>query len=250
MKTAAGAVLVAGVLLVATPALAQYYPNTPAPPPPPPPQYYPPPPPPTYYPPPQPVYYAPPPVEDKQSYTIRASGGVAFIGAGYYCNYYYAGYGYTAYACGAGYSTAFPDVNLDIDVWVRPTLGITLGANVMWGTYTPYYSNAALATTYTTIWEPHVDLLIAPPYSQQVKGRVRLGFGLYIANINNGIPTGTSGGYNYNGVGGAFRLGFGASFLPKSKVGIGIDAIFEAGWIGSNYVSTVQLLIGPELHFF
>ncbi len=250
MKTAAGAaVLVAGTLLLAAPALAQYYPTTPAPPPPP--QYYPPPPPPPqYYPPPQPVYYAPPP-EDKQSYTIRASGGVAFVGAGYYCSYYY--YYYPTYACGAGYSTAFPDVNLDVDVWLKPSLGLTLGANVMWGTYTPYgsyYGNASGVTTYTTIWEPHVDFLVAPPYSTSVKGRVRLGFGLYIVNVNNGNPGGTVTPYAFNGVGGAFRLGFGASILPKSKVGIGIDAIFEAGWVDGTYVSTVQLLIGPEIHFF
>jgi len=251
MKTVAAAILFAGTLLFAGPALAQYYPNTPAPPPPPPPQYYPPPPPPppVYYAPPPPVYYQPPPMQEaKMSYTLRASGGVAFVGAGYYCGYYYAYY--PIYSCTAGYSAAFPDVNLDLDVWIRPTMGVTLGANVMWGTYTPYYTSTALATTYSTIWEPHIDLLIAPPYSDQVKGRVRLGFGLYIANINNGTPPVGTQPYNFNGVGGAFRLGFGASFLPKSKVGIGIDAIFEAGWVGGTYVSTVQLLIGPEIHFF
>src|SRR5271169_16349 len=123
MKKAAGAVFVAGVLLVAGPAFAQYYPNTPAPPPPPPPQYYPPPPPPVYYQaPPPPVYYQPPPPMDsgRPSYTIRASGGVSFVGAGYYCGYYY--YYYPVYSCGAGYSTAFPDVNFDLDVWVKPSL--------------------------------------------------------------------------------------------------------------------------------
>ena len=186
-------------------------------------------------------------MEEKQSYTIRASGGVAFVGAGYYCGYYY--YYYPVYSCGTGYATAFPNVNLDLDIWLKPSLGVTLGANVMWGTYTPYYNTAYLATTYSTIWEPHLDFLLAPPYSQQVKGRVRLGFGLYIADVNNGTPPAGVKPYTFSGVGGAFRLGFGASFLPKSKVGIGIDAIFEAGWIGSNYVSTIQLLIGPELNF-
>ena len=77
--------------------------------------------------------------------------------------------------------------------------------------------------------------------------RVRFGFGLYIAEAN-GINT-SGNNVQYNGIGGAFRAGFGASFLPHSKIGIGLDAIFEAGWIGSSYVSTVQLLIGPELHF-
>jgi len=80
-----------------------------------------------------------------------------------------------------------------------------------------------------------------------------IAFALGVAYIAFRGVTGTTaadGMKVFNGVGGAFRLGFGASFLPKSKVGIGIDAIFEAGWIGSQYVSTVQLLIGPELHFF
>jgi hypothetical protein len=251
MKSAAKAGLLAGTLLFSVPALAQYYPTTPPPPPPPPPQYYPPPPPPTYYAPPPPVYYQPPPPPDygRPSYTIRASGGVAFVGAGYYCGYYY--YYYPTYSCGAGYSTAFPEVNLDLDVWIRPSLGITLGADVIWGTYTPYnvYSTINNVPTYTTIWEPHIDFLFAPPSGQQVKPRVRLGFGLYIADVNNGNPGGGVTSYTYNGIGGAFRLGFGVSFLPKSRVGIGLDAIFEAGWIGSSYVSTVQLLLGPEIHF-
>jgi len=249
-RTEVKAALVAGALLFAGQALAQYYPNTPAPPPPPPPQYYPPPPPPPpqYYPPPQPTFYQPPPsVEERPNITLRASGGVSFIGAGYYCGYYY--YYYPVYSCSTGYATAFPDVNLDVDVWVKPTIGVTLGANVMWGSYTPYYTTTQLATTYTTIWEPHIDFLLAPPSSDQVKGRLRLGFGLYIADVNNGTPPAGVKPYTFNGVGGAFRLGFGASFLPKSKVGIGIDAIFEAGWIGSYYVSTIQLLIGPEINF-
>src|SRR5450631_3176526 len=139
MKNAAGAVLVAGTLLFAAPVLAQYYPSEQQAPPPPPPQYYPPPPP-QYYPPPQPVYYQPQPMDDGKTHiTIRASGGVAFASNGYYCGYYYTYYT-TTYACGAGYVPVFPDVNLDLDVWFRPNLGVTFGANVMWGSYTPNIS--------------------------------------------------------------------------------------------------------------
>lgn len=258
MKTLARAVLVAGTLLSAAPASAQYYPTQPPPPPPPPqyyapppppPQYYPPPPPPPqYYPPPPPVYYQPPPPpgDGKIHYTLRASGGVAFASSGYYCGYYYTYYS-TTYACGAGYTAVWPDVNLDLDVWINPRLGISLGANVMWGQYTPNVSGVAPNTIYSTTWEPHFDVLASLPSNPQVKGRVRFGFGLYIAEANgNGFTTNNQ---TYNSVGGAFRLGFGASLLANSPVGIGIDAIFEAGWIGSSYVSTVQLLIGPELHF-
>jgi hypothetical protein len=245
MKASAATVLIAGTLLFAAPALAQYYPNNP--PPPPPPQYYPPPPPPQYYPPQQPVYYQPQDMDEgKTHYTIRASGGVAFVSNGYYCGYYYTYYT-TTYSCSAGYAAVWPDVNLDIDVWVRPTLGVTFGANVMWGTYTPNVVGVPNNSISSTTWEPHIDFLAGIPGNPQVKGRVRLGFGLYIAEANGLNASGQT--VNYNGVGGAFRAGIGATFLPKSKVGIGIDAIFEAGWIGSSYVSTVQLLIGPELHF-
>jgi hypothetical protein len=247
MKTA-GALLVAGAMLLGAPALAQYYPTTPppGPPPPPPPGYYPPPPP-QYYPPPPAPYSPPRPYWDgKTHYTIRASGGISFIGAGYYCGYYTnAGFNY----CGVGYSNVEPDVNLDLDIWLRPSLGITLGANVMWGSFSGMPVGGQTNISSTT-WEPHIDFLFAPSYvtSDQWKGRVRLGVGLYVADANNGIG-GPGPNNNVSNVGGAFRVGFGASILPKSPVGIGIDAIFEAGWIGSNYVSTVQLLIGPELHF-
>ncbi len=248
MKVLTATVLFAGTLLFAAPASAQYYPSNP----PPPPQYYPPPPPPPpqYYPPPPPppTYYQPVPMEEaKTHYTIRLSGGVAFASNGYYCGYYYNFYS-TTYACGAGYTAVWPDVNLDVDIWVRPTLGVSIGANVMWGSYTPSgISGVPNNTIYSTTWEPHVDFLFGMPANQQVKGRVRFGFGLYIADANGNNGTGQN--VSYNALGGAFRAGIGATFLPHSKVGFGIDAIFEAGWIGSSYVSTVQLLIGPELHF-
>ena len=245
MKLATSTVLVTATLLFATPAFAQYYPSQPAPPPP---QYYPPAPSPQTYPPPAPppVYYQPQEEERKIHFTIRASGGVAFASNGYYCGYYYTYYT-TTYSCGAGYSAVWPDINLDVDVWMRPNLGVSIGANVMWGTYTPSVVGVPNNSISSTTWEPHVDFLLGLLGSPQVKGRIRLGFGLYIAEASGLNASGTN--ITYNGVGGAFRAGIGASFLPHSRVGIGIDAIFEAGWIGSNYVSTVQLLIGPELNF-
>lgn len=178
MKVLTATVLFAGTLLFAAPASAQYYPSNP----PPPPQYYPPPPPPPpqYYPPPPPppTYYQPVPMEEaKTHYTIRLSGGVAFASNGYYCGYYYNFYS-TTYACGAGYTAVWPDVNLDVDIWVRPTLGVSIGANVMWGSYTPSgISGVPNNTIYSTTWEPHVDFLFGMPANQQVKGRVRFGFG-------------------------------------------------------------------------
>ncbi len=226
----------------------QFTPPPPPAPPAPPQQALPPPPNYFYYQYP-PVYYRPPPPpwDGKVRYTVRASGGVAFVGAGYYCGYYYSYY-VPAYGCGSGFATAQPDINLDVDVWVDPTMAISFGANVMWGTYTPNLVGVPPNNVYSKTWEPHVDVLLAPTYgSNAAKGRIRLGFGLYVAEANGQNATGQT--VRWNGVGGAFRLGFGVSLLPKSIVGIGMDAIFETGWVGSSYVSTVQLLIGPELHF-
>ncbi|MGO9065315.1 MAG: hypothetical protein ACLQIH_11360 [Myxococcaceae bacterium] len=263
-RAEAGAVLVVGVLLFAASALAQA--STPAaePPPPPPPAFIPeappaaPPPPPSptptsqppplqYYP--QPASYGPPvSVDDGKTHvTLRASGGVAFLSAGYYCGYFYAYY-VSAYACGGGYATAQPDVNLDVDVWFAPTLGLTVGANLLWGTYTPSVVGLPANSVYSTTWEPHLDVLLAPgPGNNQLKERLRFGFGLYLAEAH-GLNT-TGQNLQYNAVGGAFRAGFGASLFPTSKVGLGMDVVLEAGWLGSNYVSTIQLLVGPELHF-
>ena len=245
MRTSAWTFAVAGaLLLLGHPASAQYYGQpVPPPPPPPPPQYYPPPPPPQYYPPPRYVPVQPPPPE-RTEYTIRASGGVAFASQGYYCYYY--GYYYAYYSCSGGYVAVWPDVNLDLDVWFKRNIGLSIGANVMWGNYTLTYTGIPNSSISSTTWEPHLDVLFGMHANPDVKGRVRLGFGLYIASANGANTSGTN--VSVNDVGGAFRLGFGASLLAQSKVGIGIDAIFEAGWIGSNYVSTVQLLIGPELH--
>jgi hypothetical protein len=186
----------------------------------------------------------PPPLAHR--FTLRASGGVAFASSGYYCGYYNTYYE-TSYTCSGGYVAAWPDVNLDLDVWFSRALGVTLGANVMWGTYTPTITAVAPTPIYTTTWEPHADLLLAIPGNAKAKGRIRLGFGLLLTS-EHGLNT-TGNTLSYNEVGGAVRVGIGASFIPNSKVGFAIDAIFEAGWLGNSYASTVQLLIGPELHF-
>ena len=207
-----------------------------------------PPPPYFYYP---PVFFRPPPPpgDGKTHFTVRASGGVGFLGGGYYCGYYYAYYVPIGYGCGGGFATAQPDVNLDLDVWVEPSIALSLGANVMWGTFTPAVGGVPPNNIYSKTWEPHVDVLLSPSYygSSTLKGRVRLGFGLYVADVHGLTATGQN--VQYNAVGGAFRMGVGFSILPKSIVGFGVDAIFEAGWLGSYYVSTLQLLIGPELNF-
>ena len=211
--------LVAAALLAAFPAAAQYYPPPPPPPgtPPPPPRYAP---------------YPPPRLEPARNNVVRLSGGLSFANDGYYCGYYgYYGYGYT---CGNGYGVVWPDVNAEIDLGLSPFLAVSLGGNVMWGSYNGIAD---------TIWEPHADLLLrSSPYSE-VRGRFRIGFGFYIADSSSrSLSSGAA-------TGGALRLGAGVSFLNREVVGVGLDGVFEAGSIDGYYVSTFQILIGPELHF-
>jgi hypothetical protein len=169
---------------------------------------------------------------------VRLSAGVAFVGAGYYCSYY--GYYPGTYgSCGYGYSTTQPNINLEADLGLKRASAISFGANVFWGSYNAF-SN--------TVWEPHVDYLLRSGDSHKpIVGRFRVGAGLYIADVSGTSSLGSH--FSRTKTGGAFRIGGGVSFLNEKTVGIGLDAIFEAGWIGGYYVSTIQLLAGPELHF-
>ncbi len=207
--------LAALAVAVAAPAAAQYYP--PPPPPPPPPRYAP--------------QYAPR-YETPRNNVVRLSGGLAFANDGYYCGYYgYYGYGY---ACGDSYGVVWPDVNAEVDLGLSPLVGLSVGANVMWG------PNNGVTDT---VWEPHLDLLLRSSPWADVRGRFRVGFGFYAASASARSLSNTTS------TGGALRLGAGVSFLNRELVGIGLDGIFEAGSIDGYYVSTFQLLIGPELHF-
>jgi len=221
-----GKILVASVALVASgTAAGQYYPRPPPPPPPPPPGYYVPPPP--QYLPPQPQ----PPARDN---ALRVSGGIAFASSGYYCGY---SPGYV-YPCGATYATVRPIVNLDLDLALSRGSAVTIGADVMWGDYNSVGS---------TVWGPHLDYLYlfrGSPFAT-ARPRLRIGAGLYIATVSgnaSGAPANTQ-------TGGALRMGAGVSFLPESPVGFGLDVVWEAGGIGGAFVSTLQILFGPEFRF-
>ena len=218
---------------------------TPRPPPYPPPSYQPP----SYQPPPPPGYVPPPPQyrprraapylmpEEAPQNTARASAGFAFANDGYDCWYAGGSAGFGYYGCGYGYGYAWPNVNVEVDLGVTPLLAVSIGGNVFWGT------DNTLGVD-TTVWEPHVDLLFrSSPYSD-IRGRLRVGVGLYVAHASV-----VGGGGTYDDTGAAFRIGAGLSFFSRSRVGIGIDGIFESGSIAGNYVSDFHLLMGPELHF-
>ncbi len=189
---------------------------------------------------------APPAASGPKAVTVRASGGVAFVSSGYYCGYYGTYYLFSG-GCGAGYASAQPELNLDVDVWLRPGLGLSLGVSVLWGSYAPGVTGVPPTRIYSTSWEPHLDVLLGLFTSAVAVGRVRLGVSLSVAKLH-GLNA-TAQDIHYTGVGAAARLGLGASFFPKSTVGIGVDAVLEFGGMGGHYVSTIQLLLGPELHF-
>gem|GEM_PF-6425866 len=184
--------------------------------------------------------------EARTAVTVRASGGAAFVSAGYYCGYFDT-YFLPSGGCGAGYATAQPALNLDVDAWLGPGLGISFGASVLWGSYAPGVTGVPPTRVYSTTWEPHVDVLLPIFASALAAGRVRLGLGLLLAEVH-GLNT-TAQAIHYTGVGGVGRVGVGVSLLPKSTLGVGVDALFEVGWMGGHYVSTIQLLLGPEVHF-
>ena len=213
-------------LCAATPAAAQYY-QPPPPPPGPPPGYYPPPPPPPS------GSYGQRPTQQppSQNNTLRVSGGMALTTTGYFCGY--PGY---SYYCGAAYSAVLANVNLDLDLAVSRSSALTVGTNVMWGGY-----NGISSTT----WEPHLDYLLRGSPLAPARWRFRIGGGIYIASANGS----SYGGPNATTTGGALRIGGGLSLLTDSPVGIGLDAIFESGSLNGYYVSTLQLLAGPEFRF-
>lgn len=236
--TTARALLLTCLFAAAWPAGAQYYPPPPPPAGPPPAPPGPPPAYPPYAPPrgsnrPPPRYVLPDPAPAN---TVRLGLGFTFANDAYDC-WYFGGYYGGGYSCGYGYGggVAWPNLNLEADIGLSQLVALTVGGNVFGGDWNGV-SN--------TVWEPHVDVMFrSSPYSD-MRGRLRLGLGLYAATADQGGLGGSR-----SETGGAFRIGVGGSFFARSTVGLGIDAIFEAGSIGGYYVSTLQLMIGPEFHF-
>jgi hypothetical protein len=166
--------------------------------------------------------------------TIRVQIGFAFANDAYDCWYYAFAYGCGFYGYGYG-GAAWPNLNAEVDIGLSHQIALTVGGNVFGGDWNGI-SN--------TVWSPHVDMMFRSSPYNDARGRLRLGLGLYVASANQAALGGSR-----TTTGGAFRLGVGGSLFARSKVGIGIDAIFEAGAISGYYVSTVQLMLGPEFHF-
>jgi hypothetical protein len=150
---------------------------------------------------------------------VRVNLGVGFFYSDYYnCGYWY-GF-YPTFSCGSGSFVSYIPfaVGPQIDLNLQGMNNISVGFNVFLGTATGtvYSGLSALSVSRSaTIWEPTVDYVAKfGPASQDTVARFRVGGGMYI-------------GPNAQ-LGGAFRIGGGASFLNSGRLGIGLDLTLEA----------------------
>ena len=168
----------------------------------------------------------------------RVNLGVGFYNSGYYdCFYYY------GYYCSTGSYTSYipflvgPQVDLNLGGMNNLSLGFTVGfGNVSYSVYNTVGAITATSSTSVTLWEPTVDYVakFGPPTMDTV-GRFRLGAGMYIGPDSK--------------IGGAFRIGGGASFLNANRVGLGFDMVLEGGGFNGYWIGGLQLLVSPEFHF-
>ena len=213
MRSTFKIVLVAGALAIAAPAAAQY----------------------TFAQPGQ----APQPVQQLQVWNnvARVNLGVSFYNSGFYdCSYYY--YPYT---CTSGSYTSFIPFTFGpaVDLNLGGMNNISLGLNISMGTITSTYYVGVVAeskSTSVTVWEPTIDYVakFGPP-TQDTVGRFRVGGAMYFGPDSK--------------IGGAFRIGGGASFLNSNRFGIGLDLVLEGGGYNGYWVGGLQLLASPEFHF-
>jgi hypothetical protein len=142
----------------------------------------------------------------------------------YACNAWTFG-GYLPFIVGVGL-----DLRLDGPSFLAPGLHVMLGSLSL--------DNAGFSNTTRglTVWEPYLDYVFKfGGVEDGTRGRVRAGAGLYLG-----------GGL----AGGALRIGGGASFLNRSRVGVGVDLVLEGGAFGGYWVSTIQLVVSPEFRLW
>jgi len=211
MRNLMKAILVAGTLAVAAPASAQY----------------------TFAQPGQPQTQ---PV-DIYNNVLRVNVGVGFYNSGWYNCYY----GYYYGTCTSGSYTSFIPflVGPQLDFNLGGVNNISVGFTANMGTVNAEYFNGinnVSESKNVTIWEPTIDYVAKfGPATQDTVGRFRVGAGMYI-------------GPN-SGIGGTFRIGGGASFLNASRLGVGLDVVFEGGSYQGYWIGGLQLVASPEFHF-
>jgi hypothetical protein len=172
-------------------------------------------------------------------HVARVNLGVTMFYSEYYnCGYWYGLY--PTYTCGSGSFLSYIPftVGPQVDVNLQGPHNLSVGFNVFLGTATGTVYSGFLAESVSksvTIWEPTVDYVakFGPPST--VKGRFRVGGGMYIGPNSE--------------LGGAFRIGGGASFFNLSRLGFGLDLVLEAGGYSGYWIGGLQLVASPEFHF-
>jgi hypothetical protein len=181
----------------------------------------------------------PQPVQPMQTWNnvARVNLGVGFYNSGWYNCYYGWYYG----TCTSGsYGSYIPFlVGPQVDLNLGGMNNVSLGFTVAMGTVSATYFNGSIDVSQSanvTIWEPTIDYVAKfGPATMDTVGRFRVGGGMYIG------PNST--------IGGAFRIGGGASFLNANRLGIGLDIVLEGGGYNGYWIGGLQLLASPEFHF-
>ncbi len=130
-------------------------------------------------------------------------------------------------------------VGPQIDLNLGGMNNLSVGFNVFLGTATGTVFSGVSAQSVSrsvTIWEPTVDYVAKfGTAAQDTVARFRVGGGMYI-------------GPNAQ-MGGAFRIGGGASFFNSNRLGIGLDLVLEGGGYAGYWIGGLQLVASPEFHF-
>jgi hypothetical protein len=169
----------------------------------------------------------------------RVNLGVGFYNAAWYSCYYSWNWGWTS-CSSSSYTSYIPFlVGPQVDLNLGGMNNLSVGFTVAIGTVSSTWWNGSQTLSNTanvTMWEPTVDYVAKfGPSTQDTVGRFRIGAGMYIGPDSH--------------VGGAFRIGGGASFLNTSRVGAGIDVILEGGSFNGYWIGGLQLQVSPEFHF-
>ena len=181
----------------------------------------------------------PQPVQPMQVWNnvARVNLGVGFYNSGWYNCYYGWYYG----TCTSGSYTSYipflvgPQVDLNLGGMNNLSVGFTVALGTVSTTYWDGFQDVSRSAN-VTIWEPTIDYVAKfGPATMDTVGRFRVGGGMYIG------PNST--------IGGAFRIGGGASFLNSNRLGIGLDIVLEGGGFNGYWIGGLQLLASPEFHF-
>jgi len=169
----------------------------------------------------------------------RINLGVGFYNASWYSCYYSWTWGWTS-CSSSSYTSYIPFVfGPQVDINVGGMNNISVGFNVAIGTVNSSWWNGSQTLSHSdnvTMWEPTFDYVAKfGPSTQDTVGRFRVGAGMYIGPDSH--------------VGGAFRIGGGASFLNASRIGAGIDVVLEAGSFNGYWIGGLLLQVSPEFHF-